>query len=100
MVREAVSAGDGILRLAPAWVPRQLQSAGGRLRLDPRDLYALGTGRGGIDERWLASTTVAQNGPLTPSGEGLSYVEHDGRRMPLREVVEALNEPWEVLCKL
>ena len=49
---------------------------GGRLKLDPRDLYALGAHRGGIDERWFASTTNADNGPGTPPDEGLSYIAH------------------------
>jgi hypothetical protein len=48
---------------------------GGRLKLDPRDLYALGAHRGGIDERWFSSTTKAANGPLTADDEGLSYIE-------------------------
>ena len=51
---------------------------GGRLKLDPRDLYALGAHRGGIDERWFASTTNADNGPGTPEDEGLSYIAFDG----------------------
>jgi len=100
MFREALEAGEGILRLFPTWVPRALQIAGGRLRLDPVDLYALGADRGGIDERWLASTTRAQNGPCTPPDEGLSYIWHNGRRMLLRDVVEQLAESWQVLCKL
>jgi hypothetical protein len=34
----------------------------------------LGGQRGGIDERWLSSTTPAKNGPLTGENEGLSAV--------------------------
>jgi hypothetical protein len=34
----------------------------------------LGGVRGGIDERWLSSTTPAKNGPLTGENEGLSAV--------------------------
>ena len=30
--------------------------------------------RGGIDERWLSSTTPAKNGPLTGENEGLSAI--------------------------
>lgn len=37
----------------------------------------LGLDRGGIDERWLSSTTNADNGPATPGDEGLSYVVVD-----------------------
>ena len=43
----------------------------------PNDLYAFGLNRGGIDERWFASTTPAANDNRTPD-EGLSYVVHDG----------------------
>ena len=64
-IREALSAGEGIVRLAPCWVPRSFLMPGGRLKLDPRDLYILGAHRGGIDERWFSSTTKAANGPLT-----------------------------------
>ena len=59
--RSALDAGEGILRLAPTWVPRSFLMPGGRLKLARQDLYALGTHRGGIDERWFASTTAAAN---------------------------------------
>ena len=65
IIREALSSGEGIVRLAPCWVPRSFLMPGGRLKLDPRDLYAFGAHRGGIDERWFSSTTHAANGPLT-----------------------------------
>ncbi|MCS7120590.1 MAG: hypothetical protein NZ952_05240 [Candidatus Bathyarchaeota archaeon] len=70
----------GIIRLAPAWVPRDFLVPGGRIRLSPHDLYALGVERGGIDERWLASTVRADN-PGAPEDEGLSYavIEDEGR---------------------
>jgi hypothetical protein len=42
--------------------------------LHPDDYYVLGGVRGGIDERWLSSTTPAKNGPLTGENEGLSPV--------------------------
>ena len=60
-VRAALDAGEGILRLAPTWVPRSFLMPGARLKLSREDLYALGTHRGGIDERWFASTTAAAN---------------------------------------
>jgi hypothetical protein len=65
--------GDGIVRLAPNWIPRTFLSPGGRLKLASKDLYAFGAERGGIDERWLASTTKADN-PGAPKDEGLSYI--------------------------
>ncbi len=109
--KEALAAGEGIVRLAPSWVPRSFVMPGGRLKLDPRDLYALGTHRGGIDERWFASTTKADNGPGTPEDEGLSYIAYDGGRVLLKEAIETngaeflganvMREQggWNVLCK-
>ncbi|MDH4208572.1 MAG: hypothetical protein OEV76_06845, partial [Anaerolineae bacterium] len=90
LIKEALAAGDGIVRLAPCWVPRSFLMPGGRLKLDPRDLYALGAHRGGIDERWFASTTNADNGPGTPEDEGLSYIALDGQRVLLKEAIETL----------
>jgi hypothetical protein len=85
-VRAALDAGEGILRRAPTWVPRSFLMPGGRLKLAPQDLYALGTQRGGIDERWFASTTPAANEGAPPD-EGLSYVVHDGDRFTLKDAI-------------
>ncbi|SIN96636.1 Mannose-6-phosphate isomerase, class I [Singulisphaera sp. GP187] len=84
--RAALDAGEGILRLAPTWVPRSFLMPGGRLKLAPQDLYALGTHRGGIDERWFASTTPAAN-EGAPADEGLSYVVHNGDKFTLKDAV-------------
>jgi hypothetical protein len=65
---------------------------GGRLKLDPHDLYALGAHRGGIDERWFASTTNAANGPGTPPDEGLSYIALNGKRVLLKEAIDTLGD--------
>ncbi len=85
--RSALDAGDGILRLAPTWVPRSFLQPGKRLKLHPDDLYAFGLHRGGIDERWFGSTTEAANDNRTIN-EGLSAVIHDGKSFLLRDVVE------------
>ncbi len=110
-VRDVLSAGEGIVRLVPCWVPRTFLVPGGRLKLHPRDLYALGAHRGGIDERWFASTTKADNGPGTPEDEGLSYIDFRGKRLLLKEAVEVAGDHflgagvmaaqggWNVLCK-
>ncbi len=83
--------GEGILRLAPTWVPRSFCIPGKRIKLHPADLYAFGANRGGIDERWFASTQPADNGPLTLPDEGLSYtVGEDGEKILLRDVVQEL----------
>jgi hypothetical protein len=79
-VRKALEAGDGVLRLAPTWVPRSFLMPGRRIKLAPQDIYALGAHRGGIDERWFGSTTAAANEGAPPD-EGLSYVVHDGKRV-------------------
>ncbi len=89
LARQALEAGSGVLRLAPNWVPRSFLQPGRRLKLHPRDYYALGTHRGGIDERWFASTTHADN-EGAPDDEGLSYVVHEGKRFTLRDAVAAL----------
>src|ERR671930_1593795 len=76
-VRQVLEAAEGILRLAPTWVPRSFLMPGRRIKLAPQDVYALGAQRGGIDERWFASTPPAANEGAPPD-EGLSYVVNDG----------------------
>ena len=74
---QALENGKGIFRLTPTWVPRSFCRPGKRIKLHPDDYYILGPKRGGIDERWFASTTWAENGPGTPEDEGLSYITVD-----------------------
>lgn len=94
IIQTAMMQGKGILRLAPNWVPRSFCIPARRIKLHPDDYYALGGERGGIDERWFASTTPADNGPLTSESEGLSFVvvEIDGKteRVTLRDAVAEL----------
>ena len=116
LLRDAVAQGEGVLRLAPSWVPRSFLMPGGRLKLHPNDIYALGAHRGGIDERWFSSTTNADNGPGTPDDEGLSYVVVSGsnggaRKVLLKEGVDEIGDEllghdvmsaqggWNILCK-
>jgi hypothetical protein len=82
----ALSAGGGLLRLTPTWVPRSFLHPGKRIKLAPTDWYALGTHRGGIDERWFASTTEAANEGRAPD-EGLSYCVFEGERFLLKDAV-------------
>lgn len=87
-IRNAIEAGDGILRLAPTWVPRSFLMPGRRIKLAPQDLYAYGAHRGGIDERWFASTTPAAN-ENREIDEGYSYVVVNGERsFLLKDAVE------------
>jgi len=112
LLKQTLEKNEGILRLAPTWVPRLFLIPGRRMKLDPRDLYALGVDRGGIDERWLASTTNADNGPGTPLDEGLSYIViNDKKMLTLKEAIELKGElilgkeimekqgGWKVLTK-
>ncbi|MCY4189061.1 MAG: hypothetical protein OXD30_11325 [Bryobacterales bacterium] len=116
LLRSALASGEGVLRLAPAWVPRSFLMPGGRLKLHPADIYALGAHRGGIDERWFSSTTNADNGPGTPNDEGLSYIvashgDAGPRKVLLKAAVDEIGDEilgsdvmsaqggWNVLCK-
>ena len=94
LAKKALEQGEGILRLAPTWVPRSFCVPGRRIKLHPDDYYVLGGQRGGIDERWLSSTTPAKNGPLTGENEGLSAVVfHDGTKevqILLKDVIDEL----------
>jgi hypothetical protein len=76
----------GLLRLAPTWVPRSFLQPGLRIKLHPEDTYAYGANRGGIDERWFASTTEAANEGRVPD-EGLSYCVIGKQRLTLRQAV-------------
>jgi hypothetical protein len=87
----ALDAGEGLLRLTPTWVPRSFLHPGKRIKLAPTDWYAYGAHRGGIDERWFASTTEAANENRTPD-EGLSYVTFEGRRFTLADAVAEAGE--------
>src|SRR3989304_4286997 len=93
---KALEQGKGILRLAPNWVPRSFCVPGRRIKLHPDDYYALGGERGGIDERWFASTTPADNGPLTSPNEGLSFIvlENKGKieKLLLKDAIEELKD--------
>src|SRR5262244_2881935 len=96
LILEALSQGDGVVRLAPCWVPRSFLMPGGRLKLAKQDLYALGAHRGGIDERWFSSTTNADNGPGTAPDEGLSYIVIENGAEPkkvlLQEAIDSLGD--------
>ena len=100
-MERAMDSGNGVLRLAPTWVPRSFCTPAKRLRLHPEDYFPLGKDRGGIDERWLASAIRAENGPLTDPFEGLSLVlDPDGGVIPFDEFIahfkaEAIGQHWE-----
>ena len=85
-VERALSDGNGILPLEAAWVARDFLPPGRRLGLS-EDRYDVGE-RGSICERWLGSTTRADN-RIGPPDEGLSYLALEGVRLTLRDAVAA-----------
>jgi hypothetical protein len=89
-VERLLADSDGLLHLEPAFVARDFLPPGRRLGL-PEDGYDVGV-RGAICERWLASTTPADNRVPHPD-EGLSAVRtDDGSRLLLAEAVRAAPE--------
>jgi len=100
VIRNILEKNEGVLRLAPNWVPRDFCVPGKRLKLNPDDIYALGKDRGGIDERWFASTTKADNANA-PDDEGLSYIyfetDDSVEQILLKEAIELLGD--EILGK-
>lgn len=94
-IRAAYEQGEGILRLAPVFVPRLFSQPGHRLKLHPDDYFALGTQRGAIKERWFSSVITANNGPLAAPDEGLSYVtptDDPSDKFTLRDAIAELGE--------
>jgi hypothetical protein len=85
MVEKALAKGNGIFRLEPAWVARDFLPPGRRLGLKEAE-YEVGE-RGWISERWIGSTTQADN-RVGPPDEGLSYLAIEGERVTLKEAVE------------
>ena len=93
IANKALEQGKGVVRLAPNWVPRSFCVPGRRIKLHPDDYYAMGGERGGIDERWFASTTPADNGPLTSKDEGLSFIVfEDGGKIEKVRLIDAVAE--------
>jgi hypothetical protein len=86
VVESALAKGNGVLRLEAAWVARDFLPPGRRLGLKEEE-YEVGE-RGWISERWIGSTTKADN-RIGPPDEGLSYIALEGdERITLREAVE------------
>ncbi len=88
-LESALDVGNGILRLTPTWVPRSFLHPGKRIRLHPDDWYAYGAERGGIDERWFASTTEAANEGRVWH-EGLSFCSFGSQLFSLKDAVDEM----------
>ena len=97
VIEAALEESGGLLRLLPCWVPRSFLQPGKRLKLAPQDLYAFGLDRGGIDERWFASTTPAANENREPD-EGLSYIFHGSTRVKLIDAIEEMGSKGSDVC--
>lgn len=89
IVEKALADENGILCLEPAWVARDFLPPGRRLGLKENE-YNVGE-RGWICERWLGSTTRADNRISLPD-EGLSCLALDGARVTLKDAVEAAGD--------
>ena len=84
-IAHAIDQEHGVLRLDPALVARDWLPPGRRLGL-AEDQYDLGE-RGFVCERWLASTTHADNA-VGPDDEGISYIRTaDGSRLNLADAI-------------
>jgi len=86
VLESALDAGEGLLRLTPTWVPRSFLHPGKRIKLHPDDYYSYGAHRGGIDERWFASTTDAANDGRVWH-EGQSFCSFEGELFQLKDAV-------------
>ena len=90
LVEKALEKGNGILNLKPAWVARDFLPPSRRLGLREEE-YEVGR-RGWISERWLASTTNADN-EVGLQDEGLSYLAiEDDEKITLKEAVEVAGD--------
>ena len=86
IIEDTIAFYNGLLRLEPAWVARDSMPPGHRLGLAESQVDA--GARGWISERWLASTTRADN-RCGPADEGLSYIAaENGHRILLEEAIQ------------
>lgn len=91
LIENEIEKNNGILRLEPAWVARNFIPPGKRFGL-PEEQYHLGE-RGAICERWIGSTTKADNKVGVPY-EGLSFVksETSKEKITLKDAVDLYPE--------
>ncbi len=97
VAERALSDGNGILRLEPAWIERDFLCAGFRMGLDEEQgtVWTREPGvRWEIAERWFASETLASN-RIPKENEGLSFLALEDERMTMIEAMDLL--PEEIL---
>jgi mannose-6-phosphate isomerase class I len=62
---------------------------GRRLKLNPVDLYDGFGKHGGVCERWMASSGMADNGPVTRENEGMTFIVlDDGNLVTLKDAIQ------------
>lgn len=87
-LQEHLEKNNSIFRLKPTWVARSSMPPGYRLGLSREQAYV--GERGWISERWLGSTTRADN-PIGPDDEGLTYLDLPNEiNITLKEAVETI----------
>ena len=79
-------------------MPRSFLQPGLRIKLHPDDTYASGANRGGIDERWFASTTVTANEGRA-ADEGLNYCVVGSERFTLKQAVADCGATLAAVCR-
>jgi mannose-6-phosphate isomerase class I len=90
IIYKLLEEGNGILRLEPTWVARSGFKSGKNLGLKEEE-YNKGE-RGEITERWIGSTTKAEN-QIGPVDEGLSYIySGSSLSITLKEAVDCAKE--------
>lgn len=112
LIEESFNLSGGILRLKPNFIARRTGTPAKRLRLHPDDYFGFGFEKGQINERWMCSTVLANNGELTEENEGLSKVVTDkGDEYYFLDAFDVLKERligkdlykkykrWPVFCK-
>lgn len=107
LVEQEAERTGGIFRLAPTWVGRPGIIVPGR-RIKLADIYL--SQDVAVNERWLASTTYADNGAynhVCPDDHGLSYIVIGENLIQLKQALEVCPElmlgsrdkQWDVLPK-
>jgi len=105
LIENEINKTGGIFRLAPAWVARPgIVQPGRRIKLNDEYIAQ----NLAVNERWLASTTYADNGiynDICPKDHGYSYIVIGEEKIMLKNAMEECpelmldNKRWDVLPK-
>ena len=94
IIRQTYDQNVAVSKLIP-FCPPVIFQPGPPARLHLDDYFALGTVRGGMKGGWFSSTIAANNGPLAPADEGMSYVSYgfsSDEKFPPKMVLSELQE--------